>query len=74
MFGHALGISILEQKIHDKPLVYLDSAASAKKPKAVLDSLHAAYAETYAIASRPSYGSELSTDKYEAVRHKAAGF
>ena len=66
---------ILEQKIHDKPLVYLDSAASAQKPKAVLDSLHTAYAETYANVHRGlRMLSELSTDKYEAVRHKAAGF
>jgi len=66
---------ILAQKIHNKPLVYLDSAASAQKPKAVLDSLHAAYAQTYANVHRGLHMlSELSTDKYEQVRHKAAGF
>ena len=66
---------ILEQKIHNKPLVYLDSAASAQKPKAVLDALHSAYAETYANVHRGLHMlSELSTDKYEQVRHKAAAF
>ena len=30
---------ILSRKIHGKPLVYLDSAASAQKPKVVIDAL-----------------------------------
>ena len=34
---------ILAQKIHGKPLVYLDNGASAQKPKAVLDTIQRAY-------------------------------
>ena len=30
---------ILRQRIHGKPLVYLDNAASVQKPKAVIDAL-----------------------------------
>ena len=33
---------ILAQKIHGKPLVYLDNGASAQKPKAVLDTIQRA--------------------------------
>ncbi|MEK9851075.1 MAG: aminotransferase class V-fold PLP-dependent enzyme, partial [Candidatus Puniceispirillum sp.] len=38
---------ILSRAIHGKPLVYLDSAASAQKPRQVLDALMAAYSDTY---------------------------
>ena len=34
---------ILAMPVYGKPLVYLDNAASAQKPKAVLDRLHHAY-------------------------------
>ena len=34
---------ILAQKIHGKPLVYLDNGASAQKPRAVLDTIQRAY-------------------------------
>ncbi|MEL0042406.1 MAG: aminotransferase class V-fold PLP-dependent enzyme, partial [Candidatus Puniceispirillum sp.] len=39
---------ILSRTVHGKPLVYLDSAASAQKPQQVVDALLAAYTETYA--------------------------
>ena len=65
---------ILQQPVHGKRLVYLDSAASAQKPQAVLDALHNAYASTYANVHRGlHYLSEASTDAYEAVRQKVAG-
>ena len=64
---------ILSTKVHGKPLVYLDSAASAQKPQCVLDALSSAYSETYANVHRGlHYLSEASTDAYEAVRGKAA--
>ena len=66
---------ILERKINEKPLVYLDSAASSQKPKSVLQALHSAYAETYANVHRGLHTlSEESTEKYEAVRIKLAQF
>jgi cysteine desulfurase / selenocysteine lyase len=34
---------IFEQQIHGKPLAYLDSAATAQKPKQVLDALRTFY-------------------------------
>ena len=65
---------ILQQPVHGKRLAYLDSAASAQKPQAVLDALHDAYAVTYANVHRGlHYLSEASTDAYEAVRQKVAG-
>ena len=65
---------ILQQPVHGKRLAYLDSAASAQKPQAVLDALQNAYASTYANVHRGlHYLSEASTDAYEAVRQKVAG-
>ena len=64
---------ILSTKVHGKPLVYLDSAASAQKPQCVLDALSSAYSETYANVHRGlHYLSEASTDAYEAVRGTVA--
>ena len=37
---------ILAREVHGKPLVYLDSAASAQKPTQVLDALMSAYQDT----------------------------
>jgi cysteine desulfurase/selenocysteine lyase len=66
---------ILSRTVHGKPLVYLDSAASAQKPQQVMDALLAAYTETYANVHRGlHFLSEASTDAYEAVRGKVAHF
>ncbi|MGV8841449.1 MAG: aminotransferase class V-fold PLP-dependent enzyme, partial [Bauldia sp.] len=43
---------ILAREIHGKPLVYLDSGASAQKPKVVIDRVVRAYAEDYANVHR----------------------
>jgi cysteine desulfurase/selenocysteine lyase len=65
---------ILDREIHDgQPLVYLDSAASAQKPKVVLDAMNTAYTGYYANVHRGLHKlSEESTDAYEAVRAKVA--
>ncbi|ADE38260.1 cysteine desulfurase [Candidatus Puniceispirillum marinum] len=66
---------ILSREIHGKPLVYLDSAASAQKPHQVMDALMSAYTDTYSNVHRGlHFLSEASTDAYEAVRQKVAGF
>ena len=66
---------ILSREVHGKPLVYLDSAASAQKPAQVLGALMSAYQDTYANVHRGlHFLSEASTDLYEAVRGKVAGF
>ena len=57
---------ILKQKVHGKPLVYLDNAATTQKPRAVLDAI-ARYYETYnANVHRAVHLlSELATRAYE---------
>ena len=66
---------ILSREIHGKPLIYLDSAASAQKPQQVIDALISAYSETYSNVHRGlHFLSEASTDAYEAVRGKVAQF
>lgn len=60
---------ILSRTVHGKPLVYLDNGASAQKPQAVIDAVTRAYAEDYANVHRGLHHlSNLSTEKYEAVR------
>ena len=62
---------ILSRHVNGKPLVYLDSAASAQKPNHVIDALASAYQETYSNVHRGlHFLSEASTDAYEAVRDK----
>ena len=66
---------ILARTVHGKPLVYLDSAASAQKPRQVLDALMMAYTDTYSNVHRGlHFLSEASTDAYEAVRGSVASF
>lgn len=66
---------ILKQQVNGKPVVYLDSAASAQKPQAVIDAVSECYSGYYANIHRGLYAfSERSTDAYEAVREKAQRF
>ena len=66
---------ILTRQVNGKPLVYLDSAASAQKPNQVIEALVSAYQDTYSNVHRGlHFLSEASTDAYEAVRGKVAGF
>lgn len=64
---------ILGREIHGKPLVYLDSAASAQKPRAVLDAMMDCQTGHYANVHRGLHTlSEEATDAYEATRQKVA--
>ncbi|KIN61045.1 Cysteine desulfurase [Sulfitobacter noctilucae] len=66
---------ILNREVNGKPLVYLDSGASAQKPQVVIDAVTQAYSMEYANVHRGlHYLSNLATDKYEAVRGKMAAF
>jgi cysteine desulfurase/selenocysteine lyase len=66
---------ILAMSVHGKPLVYLDNAASAQKPKAVLDRLHQAYTAEYANVHRGlHYLANAATEAYEDARGKVAKF
>lgn len=66
---------ILHQRVHGKPLVYLDNAASAQKPRAVIDAISDCYSGYYANIHRGvHYLSEKSTTLYEAAREKVRAF
>ncbi len=66
---------ILEQTFHGKPLVYLDSAASAQKPRQVLDAMTHFYETSYANVHRGVYElGERATGALEGAREKARAF
>jgi cysteine desulfurase / selenocysteine lyase len=66
---------ILEQKIHGKPLVYLDNAATSQKPRAVIDAISRYYEGTNANIHRAVHHlSEQATEEYEAARKTAQKF
>jgi len=65
----------LGMQIYGKPLVYLDNAASAQKPKAVLDRLQHAYTAEYANVHRGlHYLANVATEAYENAREKVRAF
>src|SRR3954449_386153 len=66
---------ILAMPVYGKPLVYLDNAASAQKPNAVLDRLHKAYTEEYANVHRGlHYLANAATEAYEGARERVRAF
>ena len=66
---------ILQLKIEDNPLVYLDSAASSQMPQLVIDSLVRYQTMQHANIHRAvHYLSETATNEYEAARGKLKRF
>ena len=66
---------ILKQTVHGHPLVYLDNAASAQKPRAVIEAEERAYEEFYSNIHRGVHSLSMkATDAYEAARAKAQRF
>lgn len=66
---------ILQQLIHGKPLVYLDSAATSQKPESVLRTLDNYYRTTNANIHRGIYTlAENATEQYEIARKKIQKF
>jgi cysteine desulfurase/selenocysteine lyase len=66
---------ILGLRVYGKPLVYLDNAASAQKPKAVLERLDRAYISEYANVHRGlHYLANAATEAYEEAREKVRAF
>jgi cysteine desulfurase/selenocysteine lyase len=66
---------ILKQKVHGKPLVYLDNAASAQKPRAVVDALAHYYETDHANVHRAVHTlSQRATEAYEEARLRAQRF
>jgi cysteine desulfurase / selenocysteine lyase len=62
-------------QVYGKPLVYLDNAASAQKPKAVLNALMKAYTEEYANVHRGLHHlANAATEAYEGARTRVAKF
>ena len=60
---------ILSRQVNGKPLIYLDSAASAQKPRAVIDAMSAAMEGSYANVHRGLHTlANETTDAYEAAR------
>lgn len=65
----------LHQAVHGKPLVYLDSAATAQRPGAVVDAVSEFYRQDNANVHRGIYElSRRSTERYEAARQTVARF
>jgi cysteine desulfurase/selenocysteine lyase len=66
---------ILGMQVYGKPLVYLDNAASAQKPKAVLDRIQQAYVSEYSNVHRGlHYLANAATEGYEGAREKVRAF
>jgi cysteine desulfurase/selenocysteine lyase len=66
---------ILQQEIHERPLIYFDSAATSQKPKAVLDTLLNYYQRDNANVHRGAHTLSIrATDAYESARDKVAKF
>jgi len=66
---------ILAEKIRNKPLVYLDNAATCQKPQAVIDSIVNLYSHDYANVHRGVHTLSMrSTDKFEGARTKVKEF
>ncbi|MEA5420612.1 SufS family cysteine desulfurase [Spirulina sp. CCNP1310] len=66
---------ILNQRVHDRPLIYLDSAATSQKPQAVLDALDHYYQRDNANVHRGAHAlSARATTAYEGARDKVAAF
>src|SRR5881398_675543 len=66
---------ILAMPVYGKPLIYLDNAASAQKPSAVLERIAHAYTAEYANVHRGlHYLANAATEAYEDAREKVRGF
>ena len=66
---------ILARQVHDKPLVYLDNAATTQKPRAVLDAMAGFYERSCANVHRGVHAlSDQATTLYEQARLSVASF
>lgn len=66
---------ILSREVYGKPLVYLDNAASAQKPRAMLDAVMKSYTEEYANVHRGlHFLSNAATQAYEDARESVRRF
>src|ERR1700741_1753421 len=65
---------ILGRQVNGRPLIYLDSAASAQKPRAVIEAMAGAMEHSYANVHRGLHTlANETTDAYEAAREAVRG-
>src|SRR5688572_1599820 len=65
----------LHQRVHGKPLVYLDNAATAQKPRVVIDALSRFYERDNSNVHRGLHALSMrATDAYEGARARVAKF
>jgi cysteine desulfurase/selenocysteine lyase len=66
---------MLQKQMHGKPLVYLDSAATAQKPAKMIEAVRSFYADQYGTVHRAVYELAVhATEEYHRVRKTAAAF
>jgi cysteine desulfurase / selenocysteine lyase len=66
---------MLQQPMHGKPFVYLDSAATTQKPRCVIDEMSRFYEEQYGTVHRSVYDfASQATTRYNDVRLKVKDF
>ena len=66
---------ILSKQVYGKPLVYLDNAASAQKPRTVIERLTEAYENEYANVHRGlHYLANAATEAFEVARERVRAF
>lgn len=66
---------MLSKSMRGKPLVYLDSAATAQKPAAVIEAIKSYYQDHYGTVHRAVYQLAIhSTEKYQETRRKVRAF
>ncbi len=66
---------MLFSSMHGKPLVYLDSAATAQKPQLVIDAISDFYRNHYGTVNRAVYAlAQDATERYQGVREKVRAF
>jgi cysteine desulfurase/selenocysteine lyase len=66
---------ILQERVHGKPLIWLDNAATTQKPLAVIERISSFYRHEYSNIHRAAHAlAARSTEAYEAAREKARRF
>lgn len=66
---------MLQQVMHGKPFIYLDSAATSQKPFTVIEAIRKFYAQQYGTVHRSMYDfASRATESYNAVRQKVKEF
>lgn len=67
--------AILAEKIHGKPLIYFDSAASTQRPRQVTEAMTSLYEHAYANVHRGVHTlGDRATEHFEGARAKVQGF